>query len=455
MGCFLACFGGPKHPKRRRSPKRSPPRVRMHESYKLLQQSASPRLPSQKQITAQLSPKKLSPKKLLEEVAVGQTLVPELRESNEQGSNEQGSNSCKKKVTFDLNVKTYEPVLADDEEYLSEGNEEDEATKEDEMQEEQEEVGKSTPKSGAYPSNYRYQNCQNCESDESDYGEDEEEDEEDYDDDDCGINEEDDIVGIEGNDDESYESFFSLPMDRERENNQEVCSPAPKGASSPDRHPILLTKGNPRDRSHYVHSVLNPVENLSQWKEVKVRTVPQKNPSKENVNLEQVNNMILSSEPTFKTKKPEKPAVSNHSPSLSKQEVSVDASLSTWLASSGNSSVKRTQESNSFHSSSPISREERPILGALTVDDIKQSSATSSPRKSPSRSPDEIPIVGTVGSYWNCRSQRNESSYSSRSGSETKGIPNTTSKYSEDKRVNWHSTPFEVRLERALNGTAV
>ncbi|CAI9768188.1 unnamed protein product [Fraxinus pennsylvanica] len=36
-----------------------------------------------------------------------------------------------------------------------------------------------------------------------------------------------------------------------------------------------------------------------------------------------------------------------------------------------------------------------------------------------------------------------------------KGIPNTTSKYLEDKRVNWHSTPFEVRLEKALDRGAV
>ncbi|KAK7292394.1 hypothetical protein RIF29_08172 [Crotalaria pallida] len=30
------------------------------------------------------------------------------------------------------------------------------------------------------------------------------------------------------------------------------------------------------------------------------------------------------------------------------------------------------------------------------------------------------------------------------------GIPNTTTKYSEDKRVIWHSTPFETRLQKAL-----
>jgi hypothetical protein len=100
-------------------------------------------------------------------------------------------------------------------------------------------------------------------------------------------------------------------------------------------------------------------------------------------------------------KKDEKPAGSDYSytPSTpSKQEASVDASLSTWLGSSG------TPESNSVRSYSPISREDRPILGALTVEDIKISSANSSPRRSrsPSPSPDDMPILGTVGAYWNC-----------------------------------------------------
>ncbi|OAY64579.1 hypothetical protein ACMD2_01975 [Ananas comosus] len=302
MGCFLACLGGPKDRKRRRSPKKSPPRDRRHESYKLLQQNASPlrAQPLLEQITPQLSLEKPST-----EVAANSIPDQEIREINEQGS----FSSCRKKVTFDLNIKTYE-------EAATQGNE----------------------------------------------------------------------------------------------------NPGPNCVSSPDKQPILLAKGNPRDRSHYVNSVLNPVENLSQWKEVKVGAVPLKNTNKENINLEQEKNkMVLSPEPTFKTKKLEGTADSNNSPC--KQEVSVDASLSTWLVSSENSSVQRIQESNSARSNWSLSREERPILGALTVEDIKQSSVTSSPRRSPSRSPDEIPIVGTVGSYWSCRSQGDTSSYSSRSGS--------------------------------------
>nr|CAD1836097.1 unnamed protein product [Ananas comosus var. bracteatus] len=424
MGCFLACLGGPKDRKRRRSPKKSPPRDRRHESYKLLQQNASPlrAQPLLEQITPQLSLEKPST-----EVAANSTPDQEIREINEQGS----FSSCRKKVTFDLNVKTYEEAATQgDEKCISEEDEENEAREEEKNP--QEDAGKPTSQSGNYPLNHRYQNCSNSDDedggdgeedgdgeddDEDEYGEEDED--EDYDD--CGIDKERNPIGLQ-EDEESYESFFSLPIEKELENNQEVISPGPKCVSSPDKQPILLAKGNPRDRSHYINSVLNPVENLSQWKEVKVGAVPLKNTNKENINLEQEKNkMVLSPEPTFKTKKLEGTADSNNSPC--KQEVSVDASLSTWLVSSENSSVQRIQESNSARSNWSLSREERPILGALTVEDIKQSSVTSSPRRSPSRSPDEIPIVGTVGSYWSCRSQGDTSSYSSRSGSVTKGIP--------------------------------
>ncbi|KAG2719280.1 hypothetical protein I3760_03G260700 [Carya illinoinensis] len=95
-------------------------------------------------------------------------------------------------------------------------------------------------------------------------------------------------------------------------------------------------------------------------------------------------------------------------------------------------------------------QDDRPILGALTVEELKQFSAPSSPRRSPSQSPDEMPIIGTVGTYW---SHNTVPAKDSGSASSYKGIPNTTSKYREDKRVNWHSTPFETRLDRALKGS--
>ena len=64
-------------------------------------------------------------------------------------------------------------------------------------------------------------------------------------------------------------------------------------------------------------------------------------------------------------------------PSLSsKKENSLDASLSTWLVSSENSAVDNVQ-SKSPCSISSVHR------GALTVDDLKQSSTPPSPQRSP------------------------------------------------------------------------
>nr|XP_010920313.1 uncharacterized protein LOC105044198 isoform X1 [Elaeis guineensis] len=434
MGCFLACFGGAKDRKRRRPANKSLSVDRGCETYKPLRRSPPP-----KQLTPSPSKKRVS------EAVLDST--PELRENYEQGS----FSSSKKKVTFDLNVKTYEEVLIDeDPAHSSEDNKEDGAIRKGRKTEEGDD--ESIPKSGAFPLNHRYQNCESSDDDDDiDFGDEEDDfEEEDYEDSD--LDEEDNDVNLEGNEEESYDSFFSLPMEKEQQCIQEVNSPKSKCASSPDRQPSLLPKGTARDRSQYVHSVLNPVENLTQWKEVKVRAAPTKNPKKENINSDIDNQMTFTPEPTFKIDEFQKPASSNPSPNFpAKQDIAVDASLSNWLVSSDNSAKEGPQQSNSHFSNSSVSREERPILGALTVEDLKQSSVTSSPRRSPSRSPDEIPIVGTVGSYWSCLNQRSDSGSSCQSGSEIKGIPNTTSKYREDKRVNWHATPFDVRVERALD----
>ncbi|KAK7835714.1 protein jason [Quercus suber] len=196
---------------------------------------------------------------------------------------------------------------------------------------------------------------------------------------------------------------------------------------------------NVRDRSAYVHPVLNPVENLTQWKAVKAKGASPLRPQKENFVSNQESEVSFS----FKSK-------TNQS-KKSSQEVAVDASLSNWLESSEATPINKSgtitpEISMSQRSTSSRSPEDRPILGALTVEELKQFSTTSSPRRSPSPSPDDMPIIGTVGTYWS----HTGSTKNSGSASSYKGIPNTTSKYREDKRVNWHSTPFEARLERAL-----
>lgn len=322
-------------------------------------------------------------------------------------------------MTFDLHVTTFEivPVHEDPKDFT----EDDEA----ERTEKEEEENSDEPKLAAYPSNHRYQNCGSSDDeglDEEDDASDEEE-ETDFD--------ETNDIGINEDEEESYDSYFSLPTEGERKHFQEVSSPKPTTESNTDRELTFLSKANVRDRSRYIHSVLNPVENISHWKEVKVRPTSLKNQSKENLDIE--TKPFISPESTFsKAEKPHNLISSNPIPDdFGKQDIALDASLSSWLISSINSRLEQ-QKSNSMLSNSSISQEDRPILGALTIEDIKQSSRTSSPRRSPSKSPEEVPIVGTVGGYWSSKSKEDSASSWS-SSSENRGIPNTTNKYREVK----------------------
>ncbi|KAF3328082.1 hypothetical protein FCM35_KLT06688 [Carex littledalei] len=431
MGCFLGCFGGEKEERkerrRRRSAKRLPHSERLNKRNASLSHFQSvatqPRQPSLTQVTPRLSPEKLPldpavesaycektfpldqsvesfssekilpPESAVESVSSEKGLPQEVhcitqekpplhapvepakaQFSEIRGANEKKSSSLpRKKVTFDLNVKTYEPV--GERCYSSDDEMEEETRLESRLL--------LSPTCVTFPSNHRYQNCDSDDEIELE----EEEEEEDYyyysdTEEEEGLDELDEGIGldeigirIEGNDEESYESFFSLSIDKERElpgkdTNEEVSSLTSKSNPASTDIPGLHT----RDRSQFVHPVLNPVENLSQWKQAKVSV------SEKSTNKDKTVNSNL-----YKENKGD--------------EVSVNTSLSTWLVSTDNSKVEKGQVGNlSF------SQEDRPILGALTVQDIKESSVNSSPRRSPNRSPspDDVPIIGTVGSYWSC-----------------------------------------------------
>ncbi|GFZ17668.1 hypothetical protein Acr_26g0009380 [Actinidia rufa] len=282
---------------------------------------------------------------------------------------------------------------------------------------------------GSYPPNHRYQNCRDSDDEEEEF--------------ECTYS---DLDEEDNDEEEELEDVDITGEEIWFESRTEISSAqaVSEGLDSPQKSGFpeqevnkIGNKQNARDRSVYVHPVLNPVENLTQWKAVKSKgTPPLKQPQKEN----------------FKSK--------SDQPMYQNREIAVDASLSNWLVSSETTPTKKTSPSGpeaitsersvSRGSNSVMSIEDRPILGALTMEELKQFSASSSPRRSPGRSPDEIPIIGTVGTYW----RHTESVKDSALASSFKGIPNTTSKYREDKRVNWHSTPFETRLERALNRPA-
>ncbi|GJN09147.1 hypothetical protein PR202_ga27127 [Eleusine coracana subsp. coracana] len=387
MGCFLGCFGGAKERRRRRrSRKRSPA------------QSPNGR--------ARAAPR-VSPKKVDldgEAVSAAAPLLGKLLELRDS-TDDLCLAVVKKKVTFDPNVTTYEAAAIPEDDREGTDPDEDEATREEDWM-----LAPECAKSEAFPLNHRYSNCAGNDDD-SEYEEEEEEDDDDeYEDcyeqedgiDECPIDDEDEehgLLSMARGEEEACESLFLLPMSKKvsKESSDQEAAPSVTAPEAP-------VASAARDRSsEHANPVLSSVENLTQWKEPKSRAAPApKSSDKENVVLGQENRMALLAEPAIAAKKKEeRPAVSDYSysPSTpSKQEASVDASLSTWLGSSG------TPESNSVRSYSPISREDRPILGALTMEDIKISSANSSPRRSrsPSPSPDDMPILGTVGAYWNC-----------------------------------------------------
>ncbi|KAE9619396.1 hypothetical protein Lalb_Chr02g0152681 [Lupinus albus] len=427
MGCFLACFGSSKstRTKQHSSPKRNSCYKPQHQCvYETFQDHSK-----STDVTSSLQ----NHDKSEEQLRVSTGFSSQLQDKSE----EQLSVSTRKKVTFDSNVKTYEPVLQDEEpekKNIAEGNVEGLTTKPTQSKSSSSTEDSSVTSTGSYPQNHRYQNCRDSddevEDDELDYG-------------DSDLSDDDDDEG----DNEDFEDgmVYSSPI--------RVCD------NSDDVNSIIGLNLNPnaRDRSVYVHPVLNPVENLTQWKVVKSKRTTPLRPQKENyLSSNHESKIAYGTEEESSTK--EVAFNFNSGTDISrklKQEISVDASLSNWLVLPETTPVNkpssvpcyaRTPERTTSQGS-VVSREDRPILGALTIEEIRQFSANSSPRKSPSRSPDEMPIIGTVGTYWNFT----DSAEDSTSVSGFKGIPNTTSKYREDKRVNWHSTPFEKRLEKALS----
>ncbi|CAL5432591.1 unnamed protein product [Camellia sinensis] len=258
MGCFLACFGSSKDRKRRNQRKNQVlPRHQIHGIRKPLQPIVSP-----EQDTS------AKPVNLISK-------VPHRRE-------EQLSLSTRKKVTFDTNIKTYEPVsVCESIEILPESNIDGEMNKE-------ESSGKSSSSHllseddsvissvESYPSHHRYQNCrdsddevENFECAVSDLDGDDDEEEEDYEDNDEDDN--DRFVGQEV----WFESIPTSSMESSTETSsarvftEEVDSHLTMSGLGEREVKTIGSNRKARDRSVYVHPVLNPVENLTQWKAVK------------------------------------------------------------------------------------------------------------------------------------------------------------------------------------------
>lgn len=198
---------------------------------------------------------------------------------------------------------------------------------------------------------------------------------------------------------ETSESLFSLSIDSKKQSSTITTTPEieDKEVSSPFKpcdKAVKKKNQNARDRTEHVDSVLKPIENLNQRKAVRTKTTSSSSSSFKNQEKENVNNS-------------EEFSIGFVGKENLKMEIAVDTSLSSWLNESEKTPIKENSPSSVGNSSSKRflnssrSFEDRPILGALTPDELKQVSRTSSsPRRSPSFSPDEKPIIGTVGSYW-------------------------------------------------------
>ncbi|EYU46411.1 hypothetical protein MIMGU_mgv1a006566mg [Erythranthe guttata] len=397
MGCFSGCFGGDKDKKRLKQ--------RINRASPQRQRNRVQNLQQENVITAEQS--------VAESIPVD--LVPELGNKPEAAV-QQLSPSPKKRVTFNSNITTYEHVpvggstesLPDCTLNAEEEKQEDLKATSSQSQSISRDDNSIASSVASYPPNHR-------------------------------------TAGKEV----WSESVITASMESSTENllavaiDEEVVSSLVKASPSDEEITAFGSKTtNARDRSDYINSALNPVDNITQWKVAKSKVTTVCKPQKENLTANFESPRIsFSPEPTFGPSPSSFKSKSGRSKDANNQEIAVDASLSNWLASP---EITTTPSKKTGFSGF----EDRPILGALTVEELRQISATPSPRKSPSRSPDEIPIIGSVGTYWN---HSNSAKRSDSSASSFKGIPNTTSKYREDKRVNWHSTPFETRLDRALN----
>ncbi|XP_038887467.1 uncharacterized protein LOC120077603 isoform X1 [Benincasa hispida] len=426
MGCFIACFRSSsdvnKHRKQRRR--------------KVLPREQAANAVSQ---LVQVSPSTV-------DSASDRSISPILKARDRP--EEQLNLSTRKRVTFDSNVKTYE---LDDVEAEAEADaflEKDSNKKEEkdlaEISQSQcksySEEGSTVSSVSSYPPNHRYQNCRDSDDeDELDYA-DSDLDHDHVDTDEDGDDENDyDVV-----EDEEYDNYYD-DEDGIRESSEknsadqvfadEVDSCLSVCGCPGKTEPQNGVRRTARDRNACVHSVLKPVENISQWKAVKIKDKHRSNPPpcKENLALSGAPRRSFGTEPSFK-----KSSFGHKSktcqPTSSDQEIAVDASLSNWLSSSEVTPPSKTSTGisvlptpESQGSNSPKSQEDRPILGALTMEELKQFSTTPSPRQSPNRSADNMPIIGTVGTYWSHSGSVEDSG----PASSFKRVSNSSSNYRE------------------------
>ncbi|XP_062084369.1 uncharacterized protein LOC133790669 isoform X2 [Humulus lupulus] len=420
MVCFLACFTTSNRPKHQHPDNATP------SKYQALKTTESPQV---------IEPPKHE--------NAGQ-VIEFIRESKDEVEEE--VNCCaKKRVTFDLNVKAcVEPSIKEGSCDLVECNEEKKSGNEEGKPKEMKPILDTIV--GSYIPNNRYQNCRKSIDECEDIGGEDSNVEEDED-------SEADGKGLMLQE-ESSESLFSLSIDSRKQvcdvekGEKEVSSPMTVPSFPEEKVKAVGSSQNGVKRSRFGHSsVLNSIENLTQWEEFKEERLPISSHSPL-VKQHQEKENIISSEPSFKLES------HNSKPKFSEvkaaeQEVGVDTSLSSWLVGSeaapkSNGSIGHSagdSESEKENSSSSI--KQRRVLGELSEFSPSFSSSSSSSR---SKSCEATPKIGTVGSYWIHTGQSIIDSSSS-----CKGTPSVSTEKDQIVGSLNKSTPFEARLDTALD----
>ncbi|KAJ7979812.1 hypothetical protein O6P43_003169 [Quillaja saponaria] len=290
MGCFLGCFGFSNKRKRRKPVYKvlAAARDQRHGTYEALNSS----------VTINLDIKDIP-------------IVPHSDSGDEH--KKQTRTKSRKKVRFNLNVQTYEPISTD---YQILENNEDEDERKETGETENESLASSCSKAEVrtYPSNFRYQNIRDS------YDEEDELAFEEYD-----LDLDNDEYYDDGDDDDGDCSDSGVG---ENDSDYEVYGPkASEGEILEQKSPGSKLSDL---RIQYVHSVLRPVENLTQWKAIKARVAASKHKRKEDVPLEQRICMPLNPQPTsFQAPFRLKSSVIQSKPLV--PEIAVDTSLSNWL----------------------------------------------------------------------------------------------------------------------------
>ncbi|CAJ1976528.1 unnamed protein product [Sphenostylis stenocarpa] len=302
MGCFMACFGLSNKRKRRKTLYKVLAGHQKYGNYEVL-------------------------------AITEKTIIPDSDFRGRDEVKEQNSNkSRKKKVTFNLNVQVYEPNPTA---YQALNNEEEEDND-----------NTAEPESSAalpvrYPTNHRYYNCGDGHGEEDEVAYEDSDIDDYYDDDEFDDDDDDeydwDNGGSDGNlENDEGEVYDENPKQKEL---SESCYRSLAEDKVKNQMPVypnhaeLKSNLSGRDRSMDMHSVLCPVENLTQWKAIKTKVAASsKHRRKENVPSKQQTSMPLVSDASlnFSPCSLESNALQSK-PLL--PEIAVDASLSNWLGS--------------------------------------------------------------------------------------------------------------------------